>query len=254
MRLLKILPAALLLIVVLSGSLLGSTRTVLYQTSAFEALANGVFDGVMTYREVKEHGDFGLGTFNGLAGEMVAVNGKYFQITADGLAHPVDNALRTPFAMVTYFRRDKVTHVDTPLDLAGLQAYVDRQIATPNIYYAVRVEGAFDLVRARSVPTFSKPYPKLSEALTKQKSYELRNVTGVLVGFRCPKYAAGISVPGYHFHFIDASRTHGGHVLDIRAKDVTVTTDPLRDFRLALPEQGDFDRANLGEATHVSGE
>lgn len=43
-------------------------KDVLFQTSTINALLDGVYDGEMTYKELKQHGGFGLGTFNGLDG------------------------------------------------------------------------------------------------------------------------------------------------------------------------------------------
>ena len=50
---------------------------------------------------LREHGDFGLGTFEGLDGELVAVDGDFFRIRDDGALHPVDDEVLSPYAMVT---------------------------------------------------------------------------------------------------------------------------------------------------------
>jgi acetolactate decarboxylase len=51
---------------------------VLTQVSTIDAILNGLYDGVITYRDLKEHGDFGIGTFEGLDGEMVALDGNFY--------------------------------------------------------------------------------------------------------------------------------------------------------------------------------
>lgn len=43
----------------------------LFQYSTLEALLGGVYDGEVTVGELLTHGDFGLGTFNSLDGEMI---------------------------------------------------------------------------------------------------------------------------------------------------------------------------------------
>jgi hypothetical protein len=43
----------------------------IYQSSTLTARLDAVYDGGLTYAELEEHGDFGLGTFNALDGEMV---------------------------------------------------------------------------------------------------------------------------------------------------------------------------------------
>jgi len=63
-----------LLIIAISGcSLRQENKDVLFQTSTIDALLEGVYDGEITYRELKQHGDFGIGTFNALDGEMVGL-------------------------------------------------------------------------------------------------------------------------------------------------------------------------------------
>jgi acetolactate decarboxylase len=50
----------------------------------------GVYDGVQPAGEIEKHGDFGIGTFEALDGEMIAVDGRYYQVTSDGSVHVVD--------------------------------------------------------------------------------------------------------------------------------------------------------------------
>ena len=61
----------------------------IFQNSTINALLEGIYDGSMTYGELRRHGDFGLGTFNALDGEMIAFDGQYYQVKSDGVAYPV---------------------------------------------------------------------------------------------------------------------------------------------------------------------
>jgi len=223
-------------------------RDVLYQTSTIGALMIGVYDGPVTFGQLRQHGDFGLGTFNALDGEMVAVDGEFYQITADGIAHRVEDATCTPFAAVTFLDRDYTTHVEHELTFAQLTEHLERSLPTKNVFYAIRVDGTFSYMKTRSVPRQQRPYPKLADVVATQPTFEWHDVKGTLVGFRCPAYIKGINVPGYHFHFIDDARTKGGHVLECRVRSGTVTLDLTREFLLALPESEDFDRAALDGA------
>src|ERR1700674_5135268 len=76
--------------------LLGDEDKTVFQTSTVDALMEGASSGDMTMGELKTHGDFGLGTFDGLDGEMIELDGKVFQVRADGHAHPVEDSARTP--------------------------------------------------------------------------------------------------------------------------------------------------------------
>lgn len=49
----------------------------IFQLSTINALLEGVFDGNMSYGQLKQHGDFGIGTFNGLDGEMIAFDAAF---------------------------------------------------------------------------------------------------------------------------------------------------------------------------------
>jgi hypothetical protein len=75
----------------------------IYETSTMSALLAAAYDGPATYGEMAGHGDFGVGTFNGLDGEMIALNGQFFHLHSDGTASVADPSDRTPFA-VTFFR------------------------------------------------------------------------------------------------------------------------------------------------------
>jgi acetolactate decarboxylase len=97
------------------------------------------------------------------------------------------------------------------------------------------VDGRFDYARTRSVPRQHKPYPPLAEVVKHQPTFELRDVSGSLVGFRYPDYAQGLNVSGYHFHFITKDRSAGGHVLGCRLAAGELYIDHEGDLRLELP-------------------
>ena len=88
-----------------------------FQNSTINALLEGVYDGSMTYGELRRHGDFGLGTFNALDGEMVAFDGEFYQIKSDGIAYPVADEQRTPFATVLFFQPKCTRTLTGPLGL-----------------------------------------------------------------------------------------------------------------------------------------
>ena len=77
-------------------------RHTVFQTSLMSALLDGVYDGEMTIGELLTHGDFGLGTFNSLDGEMVIADGVCYQVR-DGVGQLAGNDQRTPFAVITTF-------------------------------------------------------------------------------------------------------------------------------------------------------
>lgn len=69
----------------------------LYQISTSGALVEGVFQGCMRVREILKQGDFGLGTFHGLDGEGIMVDGACYQALSDGSVLPADPDYLTHF-------------------------------------------------------------------------------------------------------------------------------------------------------------
>lgn len=220
-------------------------RDTLFQTSTITALLEGVYEGQMTFGALKRHGDFGLGTFNALDGELVALEGEFYQVKADGVAYPVDDSMKTPFAAVTFFDPDKSVVTNSAMDYNRLKDHLDSLLPTNNIFYAIMIKGRFSYVKTRSVRRQVRPYPPLSEAVKKQPTFEFHNVEGTLIGFRCPAFVEGINVPGYHLHFITSDRKAGGHLLECRLSGVAIGIDYTSELFMVLPSSGDFYKADL---------
>jgi acetolactate decarboxylase len=220
----------------------------LWQTSMMSALLEGVYEGEVTYGELATHGDFGVGTFNDLDGEMIAIDGKFFQLRSDGTAHGVDPMQKTPFAVMTFFRPEVTRRLERPLTRSELYAQLDALAPSRNLFYAIRLEGRFLRVVTRTVSRQAKPYKLLTEVVQEQATFEFKNVIGTIAGFRSPDYAQGISVAGYHLHFITGDRTGGGHVLDLTSEDMTLAIDHNSGLHVELPETAAFLAAGLGKA------
>jgi acetolactate decarboxylase len=223
----------------------GAGKDVIYQISTLGALQEGVYDGVATMKELKKHGDFGIGTFEGLDGELTELNGKFYQIKADGKVYQVADTVKTPFAAITYFETDKKVALEQPLDFKQLQSFFESQLPTPNIPYAVKITGSFTYVKTRSVPKQSKPYPRLVEVTKNQPTFEMKDVTGTIIGYWLPQYLAGVNMAGYHFHFLTDDKQGGGHLLEIQLTKGTLELDYSYGLELVLPSQSDFYKTDL---------
>ena len=229
---------------------LGENRDVLFQISTIDALLAGVYDGEMTYEELAKYGGFGIGTFNGLDGEMIGIQGKFYQIKTDGIAYPVDGSMKTPFAVVTFFETDKTVLLDKTVDYEELKEYLDNLLPTQNIFYAIQIEGTFDYIKARSVPKQNKPYPPLVEVVKNQSIFEFHNVKGIIAGFRCPIYVKGINVIGYHLHFLTKDRKAGGHLLECQLQNIEIEIDYTSAFYMVLPKNAEFYTVDLEKDKH----
>jgi acetolactate decarboxylase len=225
---------------------------VLFQASTIGALLDGAYDGDLSFAELAEHGDLGLGTLNGLDGEMIALDGEFFRADVAGRVHPVSPRERTPFAVVTRFQPTVETELEGPLSHAEVLAGLDRAAPPGAASCAIRLDGRFELVRARSVPRQRPPYRPLTEVVAEQNEFELADVSGTMVGFRFPSYVEGIEVAGYHLHFIDEERGRGGHVLDSRVASVRGAIDPSHDLHVELPPGIALADPGLSAQTHAA--
>jgi acetolactate decarboxylase len=207
----------------------------LFQVSAYYPMSLGAFEGNLTYGDLAGHGDFGIGAFNGMDGEMIALDGAFFQVRTDGVPRAVDMSLKTPFAMVTFFDADQTVHVQEALNYSQLTAYIDNLLPTQDGIYAIKIHGDYSQATTRSVPQQTKPYPTLAEVVKNQTTFQLSNVFGTAVGYRCPNYMNGTDVPGYHLHFLTDSHTAGGHLLNCVTSNVTIEIDHIESFEMTTP-------------------
>jgi acetolactate decarboxylase len=223
---------------------LGVEHHTLFQVSTAGALVEGVYQGAVSVGLLREHGDFGLGTFEGLDGEMVVLDGHVFRVSSNGEVHEVPDDATTPFAVVTRFGEPDAVVVDGIDDLAALRGAVDAQRASANVFFAVRVDGHFDAVHVRAACRTAPGVP-LAVATEHQAEFELRAIDGTMVGFWSPPYASGVEIAGYHLHFLSDDRRAGGHVLDCRGRALSVRVQEESDVHLALPDTTAFRAADL---------
>lgn len=160
----------------------------IYQTATMEALLDGVYDGDVAIRELLSHGDFGLGTFNGLDGELLMLDSVCYQLRSDGSAQEAEPDELVPFAVVTRFRPQQTIEVTSESDRAAVTALVDDAVGSANLMVAVRISGEFASVRTRTVSKQHAPYPPFTEATRDRGEVTMIDVSGTLGGFRMPQW------------------------------------------------------------------
>jgi len=218
----------------------------LFQVSTAGALVEGVHEGAVSVHFLKQHGDLGLGTFTNLDGEMVVVDGRCYQVRSDGSVREVDDAERSPYAVLTQFKPDPPVALGACSGVADLHKRLDALRTTDNLFFAYRIDGLFEFVRTRAVPRVEEG-TRLLAAAARQPEFDFHGVRGTLVGFWSPGYVKILTVPGYHFHFLTEDRKAGGHLLDCRVADRALTARIEREanLRIALPETPSFLKADL---------
>ena len=222
-----------------------NTRRTVFQTSLMSALLDGVYDGDLSVAELLEHGDFGLGTFNALDGEMLVLDGVCHRLRADGTAERAADDDLTPFAVVMPFEPTIGFDVTERTSREDVVARIIDSVDSQNYLFAVRVRGRFGSVTTRTVRRQKKPYPPMSEAVKGEAVVTFDNVDGTVAGFRTPLYERGIGVPGGHVHFIDDAFSAGGHVLDFVLEHGRVDICKGSDLSLRLPLDETFGEADL---------
>lgn len=211
----------------------------LYMCAPVNALVEGLYEEKVSLREIKRHGDFGLGTFDNLDGEMIMLDGVVYQVNARGQVAVIGDATKTPFVCVTFYRPISHEDVTQALDYPSFLDLVRRLLPSPNLFYAIRMEGVFDHVKTRSVPK-QENYRPLADVARDQPVFEFANVAGTLAGFFTPAFMGSVNVPGLHLHFLSADLTSGGHVLECRPRRGRIGVQFITRLELSLPMTFDY--------------
>jgi acetolactate decarboxylase len=227
---------------------LGVPVHTLFQISISGALVAGVYDKEVSVQSILQHGDFGLGTFANLDGEMVILDGRVYQVQGTGRVSEAAPDAGAPFAVVTHFSPQIDVETLPVASFKDLEAGCDKYRNSGNIFYAVRLDGHFGRVRTRAVNPPQRG-TRLVDAAKVQSEFNFTDIDGTLVGLWSPGFSSAFSISGYHFHFLSKDRQHGGHLLDVEAGPLRLKIEALTDFHLALPESEAFLKADLSKNT-----
>lgn len=217
----------------------------LFQVATFTSLLQGVYNGDYSFSQLSKHGNFGLGTFDVTNGEMVAIDGNFYQILQDGRAHKVSPKQDMPFAQVVYFKEKPSFDLSNIHSSAALAQLLQKRLKNQNIPYAIRITGTFEMLHLRSLTKQKRPFRPLNETYKTQAEYTFHNVKGTIVGFWFPEYLGKINVPGFHFHFISNDRLRGGHVLNASVEHAVVAIQPIYSLQIQMPKTTEFRKADL---------
>ncbi|WP_394834768.1 acetolactate decarboxylase [Pendulispora rubella] len=210
-------------------------KSTLTQFGTLEQLIRGGYDGPALVGDLAPNGDFGLGTYNALDGEMVVLDGVVYKVPSDGVPRVADRNEHTPFAAVTFFHADQRVPVSSPVaNLAALQALITNASPDATRMLALKVHGTFSTLKLRAPRRQSPPYAPLAEATKSQVEFTHANVTGTMVGFRLPQFLGTTNATGYHFHFVSDDHQKGGHVLEASTNAATIDVQTLERLRFTV--------------------
>ncbi len=216
----------------------------LWQLSTSTAVVEGVFGGALQVKDLIDHGNFGLGTFEQLDGEGILLDGVCWQVRADGSLIKAPQEETIPFWVATHFEAERNLTVSSIQSLQELGEQIDPVRPGANFFVAIRITGVFEHVAMRTVSRVPEG-TGLLEASSKQTTFNAEQVSGTLVGFWSPTHTTSLNIPGYHFHFLADDYSSGGHVLDVKADTLKIELDFQSNLRLVLPETKQFLEADL---------
>jgi acetolactate decarboxylase len=223
---------------------LGVPLHTLFQVSTSGALVQGVYERAVSSKLLLNYGDFGLGTFENLDGEMVVLDGAIYQVRSDGKVLKIIDDVGTPFAVVTHFVADQDRTIENVSNFEELTGLCDRYRDSDNLFYAFRIDGRFAHIHTRAMRETRDGLP-LAKSAAIQPEFDFTDVDGTLVGVWAPQFSSALNIAGYHFHFLSEDRTKGGHLLECSGGNLRVRVERLNDFHLSLPESEEFLRADL---------
>ena len=225
-------------------------RETVYQVALLQSLTQGYYDGIIKVSELKKHGDTGIGTFEGVNGEMIVIDGKVYQALGDGTVREAADDETVPFSNVSFFDSDVSVDMKDIKDMTSFKTELDKTVNEKgkNMFYLVKVSGTFEKMFVRSEIKQEKPYKSLDKALeTDQREFNYENITGTVVGLYCPDYMSGLNAAGWHFHFISDDRTKGGHMLDLSFASAKAELDITPGFDMELSDNTDFQSMELAK-------
>ncbi|EHJ55633.1 alpha-acetolactate decarboxylase [Streptococcus urinalis FB127-CNA-2] len=193
-----------------------SNKTILYQHNTLAALMAGLYQGTMTINELLSHGDFGIGTLDSIDGELIVLDNKAYQCIGTGKEAEVielkgDETI--PYGAVLNHHADQKVAIEQSMTDIDLMRFLESHFSSANLFQSIKVSGQFEKMHIRMIP--KSPLGKgFAEVASCQPEFTKESVSGTLVGFWAPELFHGVTVAGYHLHFLSDDHTFGGHVMD----------------------------------------
>lgn len=223
-------------------------RDVIYQVSLLQGLTLGDYYGSLTVEELKQHGDIGIGTFDGLNGELIMVDGEVYRAAGDGSVEVVSGEETIPFSNVTFMDADETKAIKGISDYDSLCEELNKLVEErgKNRFYMIRIDGTFTEANVRSEYAQEEPYMPLVDVLEyDQTFFDYKDIEGTIVGMYCPPYMSDLNAVGWHLHFISKDKTKGGHVLGLSFDEATLIWDDTDAFQMLIPQNEMFAEFDL---------
>lgn len=233
---------------------------VLYQHGTLALLVPGLLEGTTTMGELLNHGDTGIGTGEGLDGEIIILDGRAWKVGRTGEVEAVPDDLTLPFANM-HHAAFQYQCERSDIGLEELNRRIVEANGRANAFFAVIVRGTFSFIKTRAVIKQQAPYPTLEEVADRQAIFLGHDVRGTMLGYFSPIMFHGAAVAGFHEHFLADDHSIGGHVLDAVLERGEILSQVFDTMTTHLPVDNpdyrnhDFTRDNIAEAiTNAEGD
>lgn len=228
-----------LIILSIATKSMGQQPDKIVHYSAMEAMRNGVYTGDVNVQQLSHKGDFGLGTYHLLDGELVALDGTYYRVAANGSVTKADPAITVPFGSFTFFKSDQTFTLKGIKDVAALQAAIIKKLPSANRFYAIKVTATFDsIILGGAEKLQESDTTGIAHLMKTRPVYKKQKARGTIVGFYNPPYIGGLDLSPLHLHFIADDKTFGGHLISghlSAGATITVSIDEKDTYEIILP-------------------
>ncbi|MEN8153459.1 MAG: acetolactate decarboxylase [Acidobacteriota bacterium] len=215
------------------------------QVSTINAILEGLYDGEITFGELKKFGNFGLGYFHELGGVVIGLDGEFFRFKENGLAEPAKDNDKSPFFTIVNFKPDNDNYTNRKFSYDQLKEYLYTMMPRKKSIYAIKIFGTFPKLQATTFPRQMKPYLPLAKILKTLVYQTFTNTEGALVGFYIPEIFSDLNIPGFHFHFLQKNKLRGGHIVDVNTDSITIEIVEISSLKLILPGSSQFQKSDL---------
>lgn len=221
-----------------------------YQVSTLNSLMLGNLSGVISINELLKNGDYGIGTCEGLDGEMIVIDGTAYNGHASGAVQKYHNDDKVAFASVCRFSEHTKSFIIKDINnlkelTKKMTQLIKEEYKNKNVFYIVKIKVHTNYVKFRSCYKQNEPYRTLMEIMPSQVKFEYNNISGDIIGVFCPDYVDKLNMPGWHFHFISDDKTKGGHLFDLSFAEAQIDIDQKTQYEIILPTNNKFATINL---------
>lgn len=217
------------------------------QFSTMSALMLGRYERATTIGEILKVGDFGVGTFEGMFGELLLLDGKAYNGLPGGKVETVQESDGLAFATVGQFGEKVVQKkIASIASVEQLKEIANGMMEDENHPYLLRVDATFKDVLVRSCHKQGQPYRPLYEVAKDQVETRDHDIEGTLIGIWFPSFAKGFNLDNWHFHFLSKDHERlGGHCLQAILENATLSLCKQDTIEIHLPEDAVFNRLDF---------